>query len=92
MLINVSSRPTTHVKFISYTGKFPNKCTGVLTLEIDGEPVIFGQNGEERFWHVTSGEWEIDVSKIPENYRQHADEIDAEFKRNVSWGCCGGCN
>ena len=26
-----------HVKFISYTGKYPNLCSGIITLEIDGE-------------------------------------------------------
>jgi hypothetical protein len=33
-----------HVKFISYTGKYPNLCRGVLTLEIDGEEVKFGHD------------------------------------------------
>lgn len=32
------------VKFISYTGKYPNLCNGVLTLEIDGEEVRFGHD------------------------------------------------
>ena len=31
-----------HVKFISYTGKYPNLCSGILTLEIDGNTVTFG--------------------------------------------------
>lgn len=31
-----------NVKFVSYTGDFPNLCSGVLTLEIDGNPVSFG--------------------------------------------------
>lgn len=35
MLVNSEIRETAHVKFISYTGKFPNLCSGVLTLEID---------------------------------------------------------
>lgn len=32
------------VRFISYTGKYPNLCSGVLTLEIDGKEYKFGHN------------------------------------------------
>ena len=32
------------VKFVEYTGSYPNLCSGVLTLEIDGEIVKFGHN------------------------------------------------
>ena len=107
MLINSNKESVTeHVKFISYTGRYPNLCSGDLTLEIDGEKVVFG-NGYERkgvympFWcsggyisndyeaHV--GEWQIDVSEIPEQYRKYASEIDEAFNVNVPYGCCGGC-
>jgi hypothetical protein len=30
------------IKFISYTGKWPNLCSGVLTVEIDGKEYKFG--------------------------------------------------
>lgn len=42
-----------HVKFVSYTGKYPNLCSGVLTLNIDGEEHTFGyyENCEfKKFW------------------------------------------
>lgn len=43
-----------HVIFISYTGKYPNLCGGVLTLEIDGERATFGTRDEDvmfgKFW------------------------------------------
>lgn len=49
-----------NIKFISYTGKYPNLCSGVLTLEIDGVEVRFGHNYDnfdtledgnyEKFW------------------------------------------
>lgn len=32
------------IKFISYTGKYPNLCDGILTLEIDEEQVSFGHD------------------------------------------------
>lgn len=33
-----------HVKFVDYTGRYPNLCSGVLTLEIDGQQVRFGHD------------------------------------------------
>lgn len=32
------------VKFISYTGSYPNLCSGVLTVEIDGKEYKFGHD------------------------------------------------
>lgn len=44
-----------HVEFVSYTGKWPNLRSGILTLRIDGEQHTFGYSGGEYepFW--TSG-------------------------------------
>lgn len=40
------------IKFIEYTGKYPNLCTGILTLDIDGEIVTFGGwGGYQPFWY-----------------------------------------
>lgn len=112
MLINSNKESATkHVKFISYTGKYPNLCCGDLTLEVDGEKVIFGNGYDIKmnkrkgvypiFWHsggyissnyeAYKGEWQIDVSEIPEEYRKYASEIDEVFTTNVPYGCCGGC-
>lgn len=112
MLINQDKENVTgHVKFISYTGKYPHLCCGDLTLEIDGEKVIFWSMHCSRmnkrkgiypiFWHsggyisrdyeAHTGEWQIDVSEIPEKYRKYASEIDEVFNANVPYGCCGGC-
>jgi hypothetical protein len=33
-----------HVQFISYTGKYPNLCSGILTLKIDNKEVSFGKD------------------------------------------------
>lgn len=93
-----------HVKFISYTGKYPNLCSGDLTLEIDGKIYRF-KRYENRFWRsggyvsfyddwsadVGTGEWEIDVESLPEEIRKYADEIAEVFNANVAPGCCGGC-
>ncbi len=54
MLIN--SGANTHVKFVNYTGKYPNLCRGTLTLEIDGIEYTFGGKYNEpetdfkQFW------------------------------------------
>lgn len=43
MLVNTNKEDNvSHVKFVSYTGKWPNLCSGILTLIIDGETVRFG--------------------------------------------------
>lgn len=92
------------VKFISYTGKYPNLCAGTLTLEINGKRCTFGWGKKcmyEKFWfsggHITRNyeavqdEWEIDYELLPPELKQYAIEIDAVFNENVEHGCCGGC-
>lgn len=58
MLVNKKdSNTTSRVKFISYNGKYPCLCTGVLTLEIDGVQYKFGNEDEadfNSFW-ITGG-------------------------------------
>lgn len=44
MLFNKSENKNNRVKFVSYTGKSPNLCSGVLTLKIDGTQYKFGHN------------------------------------------------
>jgi hypothetical protein len=44
MLINKNNNENIHVKFVSYTGSYPNLCSGVLTLEIDGIEYTFGNS------------------------------------------------
>ena len=96
-----------NVEFISYSGKYPCLCMGKLMLKIDGEEVKFGNKYSYKdvdyptFWHsgggldnnycAYSGEWEIDVEELPEQYRKYATEIDDVFNENVEHGCCGGC-
>lgn len=44
MLVNFEENQTDIVQFISYSGKYPNLCRGVLTLKIEGEIVKFGHD------------------------------------------------
>lgn len=97
--------PAHPVKFISYTGGYPNLCSGILTLEIEGNTVTFGPTYKKSqypdFWasggncdwdgNITSGPWIIDPDALPVEYQAYADEIEEVFNANVPWGCCGGC-
>lgn len=104
MLINKIKE--SHVKFVSYTGTYPCLCSGILTLEIDGERYKFGDDRQFRsFWrtggnvwfdddwneHVDIGSWEIDVEDLPEQFRKYVSEIKKVFNDNIEQGCCGGC-
>lgn len=39
-----------NIEFVSYTGKWPNLCHGVLTLNIDGNEVKFGHETNSYDW------------------------------------------
>lgn len=41
MLVN-APKETNHVEFVSYSGRYPNLCSGVLVLRIDGLTYAFG--------------------------------------------------
>lgn len=49
MLINEFINKQSHVKFISYTGKYPNLCSGELTLKIDDELYKFERYAKPNF-------------------------------------------
>lgn len=61
-MINRNNSETSHVKFVSYTGKYPNLCSGDLTLKIDNEIATFGYGFEskdkpkyDKFWSSGGG-------------------------------------
>lgn len=41
---------TGNVSFVSYDGKYPNLCSGVLVLNINGEEIKFGHNYLSSSW------------------------------------------
>lgn len=47
MIINKETKSSEHVKFVEYTGRYPNLCRGVLTLNIDGKDYTFGHDYTE---------------------------------------------
>jgi hypothetical protein len=42
MVFYEKSEHVIHVKFIRYTGRYPNLCSGELTIEVDGKIYTFG--------------------------------------------------
>lgn len=93
MIINKNT-DSEHVKFISYTGKYPNLCGGILTLEIDGRTIRFGNRYVDstvdypKFWESGGS---CSFNEIPDCFKKYAEEIDEIFNANVPYGCCGGC-
>lgn len=107
MLVHKEQTVTQHVEFVKYTGKYPNLCSGILTLIIDGKKEVFGNTYKPekgmhpKFWSPCGGEplddphskneWAVDVRLLPEQFRKYAAEIDSVFNENVEYGHCGGC-
>ena len=64
-MLSNAPKETNHVEFVSYSGRYPNLCTGILVLRIDGLEYGFGHevgsydfktnkykdHNCERFWH-----------------------------------------
>lgn len=85
------------VEFVSYTGEYPNLCSGVLTLNIDGTEVKFGwdyqrpkecTNYYTPFWH-SGGDWGF-YNDWSESYVSHhewivdKDELPAKYKKYIN--------
>ena len=66
MLVNKKNSNTSRVKFISYTGEYPNLCSGVLTLEIDGKKYKFGHDFTMYHFHKDINDW-VQEDEDPQN-------------------------
>ena len=106
MIVHPDIRNAAHVKFVSYTGKKPSLCMGILTLEINGKEMKFGHdfihpdNNYDKFWKsggscdhgiLNQDNWKIDFFKLPFEVKLYYAEIKHVFNANVPHGCCGGC-
>ena len=91
------------IQFVDYDGRYPNLCSGILTISVDGQNVSIGNYGAissggsvsfDADWceHVTSGEWSLGYA---DEYEQFTDEekrcILYLVNCHVPEGCCGGC-
>lgn len=91
------------VEFVSYNGEYPNLCSGLLVVKIDGVEVKFGGSDHTGFWcsggcikgdnncnmWAERGEWEL--GHIEDEFKDVAEELIRVFNENVEHGCCGGC-
>ena len=89
------------VEFISYDGKWPNLCSGVLTIKVNGtlyelENVMVSggciMGGPHTDWDMRTeqGPWTVDLEEYPE-LKPYEKEIAMVVNDNVPYGCCGGC-
>lgn len=92
------------IKIVSYSGRYPNLCHGVLKLRINKKLVSLeniltsgGQCGiDSKTWesHVTQAPWRIldrDWGKVPDWVKPYKDDILHAVNKNIPYGCCGGC-
>jgi hypothetical protein len=91
------------INFISYDGRYPNLCSGVLTFSIDGEErkttksaLRSGGNAgnwQDDFAGAFSGDWSLreDDPAFADFTQQDFDFLTAEVNAHVERGCCGGC-
>lgn len=84
------------VKFISYDGKFPNLCSGILVLEVDGKKWELSHAlcsggyvgfNERLNAVVEEGPWSVNLPEDLEPYRQEIEEL---VNDEIPHGCCGG--
>ena len=87
------------VEFVSYNGKYPCLCMGVLTIKVNGKPYSFNhamisggricRNEDWDMW-AEQGDWSVDLDEHPE-LEPYKEEITQLVNENVEYGCCGGC-
>lgn len=85
---------------IEYSGGYPNLCSGILAVVVDGKRWRFpdyclSSGGSVWFdddWneHVEEGPWSI--SEYPEGFpKELKDAVEEAVNEQVPHGCCGGC-
>jgi len=90
------------IKFVSWSGKYPNLCSGTLKFRIRGKLYTLsgcfllesgGTAGFDEDWnaHVSQGPWSISSDKLPSELLPFQEEIEEMINENIPQGCCGGC-
>lgn len=93
------------IEFVSYDGKWPALCCGILILMIDDKKCIFenilSSSGsvlfssdykDEHFEkaRIETGPWKI--HEYPEDFTEEDKKNMLKVVNdNVAYGCCGGC-
>lgn len=89
------------IEFISYDGKYPNLCSGTLTIRVgdaihdvkycmeSGGKCFIDFDGEEV---VKRGDWKISAERFKSFLsNDEIKEVERLVNINVPCGCCGGC-
>lgn len=88
------------VEFVSYDGKYPNLCSGLLKLKVFGKEVeltseCFMSGGhierDKDGFFVCQGDWEVDETELPDELKPLKGQIERCMNDNIEHGCCGGC-
>lgn len=90
MLCGNGYQTTENVEFVSYTGRYPNLCSGVLTLKIDGTEYQFkpyGYDGKTTFRHFWCSGGGIEGNyegTYQGEWQIHSDDIPEQFRKYAS--------
>lgn len=88
------------IEFVSYSGKYPNLCMGVLKFRVNKKLYTIkglisgGSIGFHNGWsdsYIEKGPWEISKTCLPKELVPYEEEIIEMINENVEYGCCGGC-
>ena len=74
------------IKFINYDGEYPNLCSGVLTVNIDGTEYKFGHHYSSTHYNSNSKKWEyIDEDPKKPNYPEFWQSGGCVFEQDGDW-------
>lgn len=90
------------IEIVSYSGEYPNLCSGLLTVRMDGRiftfgghPLVSGGSVDWQTDELNKGAWTFTPRKSDILAAGISDEDIAKIERmvneNVQLGCCGGC-
>lgn len=82
-------------EFVSYTGEWPNLCSGTMTFKVDGKEYkierLESTGGLDKDYEPYIGKWKIKKDKLPEELKPFLKDIEKLANDNIELGCCGGC-
>ena len=88
-----------NLEFVSYSGRWPNLCRGILILRLDGKELVFPKcclssggstNYKSENNKITTGPWSI--TKWPKDWPRHLNpRANKLVNGHIPMGCCGGC-
>lgn len=82
-------------EFVSYTGEWPNLCSGTMIFKVDGKEYhierLESTGGLNEDYEPYIGKWKIKKDKLPEELKPYLKDIEKLANDNIELGCCGGC-